>query len=131
MKRHLHLVELRVLPLVHGDGAHEGEVDAEAAVLPAALQADPDAVGHRHPLRVVGAALEAPLKCENIAHMYEQISISWITLYIAHWPSFYSSNRGRYRGQWCRKKLRTNFDLIDNRYTWSWSYLANLSCELF
>ena len=65
MKRHLHLVELRVLPLVHGDGAHEGEVDAEAAVLPAALQADPDAVGHGHPLRVVGAALEAPLKCES------------------------------------------------------------------
>ena len=63
-RRHLHLVELGVLPLVHGDRAHEGEVDAEAAVLSAALQADPDAVGHGNPLRVVGAAFEAPLKGE-------------------------------------------------------------------
>ena len=37
-------------------------MDAEAAVLPAALQADPDAVGHGNPLRVVGAAFETPLK---------------------------------------------------------------------
>ena len=62
-RRHLHLVELGVLPLVHGDRAHEGEVHAEAAVLSAALQTDPDAVRDGHPLRVVGAALETPLKC--------------------------------------------------------------------
>ncbi len=58
---HLHLVQLGLFPLVHGDGPHEAEVDAEAAVLAGALQADPDAVGHGHPLRVVRAALEATL----------------------------------------------------------------------
>ena len=76
-RRHLHLVELGVLPLVHGDRAHEGEVHAEAAVLSAALQTDPDAVGDRHPLRVVGAALETPLKYMSILYVSSgQISIS-------------------------------------------------------
>ena len=37
-------------------------MDAEASVLPAALQADPDAVGDGDPLWVVGAALETTLK---------------------------------------------------------------------
>ena len=60
-------LHLGLLPLVHGDGAHEREVDAEAAVLPGALQADPDAVGHGDPLGVQGAALEAFLGENNIA----------------------------------------------------------------
>jgi len=52
-------LQLDVLPLVHGDGTHEGQMDAQAAMLAGALQADPDAIGHGNPLRIVSSALEA------------------------------------------------------------------------
>lgn len=60
----LHLFQLQILPLVHGDTADEGQVHSQATVLAAALQTDPDAIGHRHPLGVVGTTLEAFLRKE-------------------------------------------------------------------
>lgn len=73
---YLHFLELAVLPLVHRDGSHEAEVHAEAAVFSRALEADPDAVRHRHPLRRVRVALEAVLKFGGIfKQLIEKIGI--------------------------------------------------------
>lgn len=58
----LHLLQLNVLPLVHRNGTHEGQVHSQAPVLPTALQTDPYAVRDRDPLGVVGSALEASLE---------------------------------------------------------------------
>lgn len=62
---HLHLLQLRVLPLVHGDRPHEAQMHAEAPMLARALQAYPNAIGHRGPLRVEGVALETRLQRER------------------------------------------------------------------
>jgi hypothetical protein len=58
----LHLFELSVLPLIHADGAHKGQVDTKTTVLAGAFEANPNSIGHRHPLRVVGPTLEAFLQ---------------------------------------------------------------------
>ena len=58
----LHLLQLHVLPLVHGDGPDEGEVDPQPPVFARALQTYPDTIGDTHPLWVVAAALETFLE---------------------------------------------------------------------
>ena len=54
-----HLFYFYILPLVHGDGSDEAQVDAEPSMLSRTFQADPHAVGDADPLRVEPAALEA------------------------------------------------------------------------
>eukprot|EP00475_Leptophrys_vorax_P014285 TRINITY_DN2067_c0_g1_i1.p1 TRINITY_DN2067_c0_g1~~TRINITY_DN2067_c0_g1_i1.p1 ORF type:complete len:257 (-),score=-49.76 TRINITY_DN2067_c0_g1_i1:304-1074(-) len=56
---HLHALHLRLGPRVHTDGAHEADVDAEAAVRAGALETEEDAEGDRRPLRVLAAAVGA------------------------------------------------------------------------
>ena len=55
----LHFGEVGVGPGVHGDGADEAEVDAEAAVLAGAVEAHEDAVGDGGPLGVLLLAVDA------------------------------------------------------------------------
>ena len=64
----LHLVQFVFLPLVHRDGPDKGQVNPEAAMFPGTFQTDPDAVGDRHPLGVVGVTLETFLSI--IAHYH-------------------------------------------------------------
>lgn len=57
----LHFPEVGVGPGVHGDGADEAEVDAEAAVLAGAVEAHEDAIGDGSPLGVLLVAVDAGL----------------------------------------------------------------------
>lgn len=78
----LHLGHLGVLPLVHGHGADEGEVDAQTAVLARALQTDPDAVRHGDPLGIVGPTLEAALKIDQRGSLTTSLNLSLFVSYV-------------------------------------------------
>eukprot|EP00975_Prorocentrum_lima_P051986 10887599-Prorocentrum_lima.AAC.1 len=54
-----HAVELLLSPGVHGDRADEGDVHAERAVLPAAVQAHEHSKAHGGPRGVLRAAVHA------------------------------------------------------------------------
>lgn len=55
---HFHLLELDVFPLVERDRTHEAQVHAQTAVFARTLEADEYAIGHAHPLRIMGSAFE-------------------------------------------------------------------------
>jgi hypothetical protein len=59
---HLHELDLLLRPAVHGDGAHEGDVHAEGAVLARTLEADEGPERDARPLRVGRGAIGAHLE---------------------------------------------------------------------
>ena len=52
---------------------NKGEVNSKASVLPTTLQTNPNAVGDRHPLRIVSSALETFLK---VNHQKNEMSLT-------------------------------------------------------
>jgi len=54
----LHFCQFAFLPLVHRHTPDKGQVDSKAPMFSWALQADPDPVGDRDPLRVGSSTLE-------------------------------------------------------------------------
>ena len=63
---HFHLLELNVLPFVHGGRSYEAQMNAKATMLARTLQADKDAIRDAHPLRRMSIALEARLKATKL-----------------------------------------------------------------